>query len=139
MGIYGPKHVKVPSDAKYPGPPPYPILNTPETILDVSDLVFIDPVGTDPKSGKTAISEFYAMATRGGTTLEQMGPTHIADKSAAFAFKVHVQGIKSEDKAIDVDLPTGSMVIDVIDVFDFNDDGKISQMRAYWGPYNISQ
>ena len=46
MGIYGPKHVKVPSDAKYPGPPPYPILNTPETILDVSDLVFIDPVGT---------------------------------------------------------------------------------------------
>lgn len=107
--------------------------------LFADDAQVIDPVGTDPKTGKTAISKFYAMATRGGTTLEQTGPTHIADKSAAFAFKVHVQGIKSEDKAIDVDLPTGSMVIDVIDVFDFNDNGKISQMRAYWGSSNISQ
>lgn len=107
--------------------------------LFADDAQVIDPVGTDPKSGKTAISEFYAMATRSGSTLERTGPTRIADKSAAFAFKVHVKGIKPEDTAIDVDLPTGAMVIDVIDVFDFNDDGKISQMRAYWGPYNISQ
>jgi carboxypeptidase C (cathepsin A) len=46
MGAFGPKRVKVPSDAQYPGTPPYPILDTPESILDVSDLVFIDPVGT---------------------------------------------------------------------------------------------
>jgi carboxypeptidase C (cathepsin A) len=26
--------------------PPYPVVDAPETILDVSDLVFIDPVGT---------------------------------------------------------------------------------------------
>jgi carboxypeptidase C (cathepsin A) len=46
MGTYGPKRVSVPSDAEYPGAPPYPVLNSPETILDVTDLVFIDPVGT---------------------------------------------------------------------------------------------
>lgn len=46
MGAFGPKRVKVPSNAKFPGAPPYPILNAPESILDVSDLVFIDPVST---------------------------------------------------------------------------------------------
>jgi carboxypeptidase C (cathepsin A) len=46
MGAFGPKRVKVPSDAQFPGTPPYPILDTSESILDVSDLVFIDPVGT---------------------------------------------------------------------------------------------
>lgn len=46
MGTFGPKRVAVPSDAGYPGLPPYPLLAAPETILDVSDLVFVDPVGT---------------------------------------------------------------------------------------------
>jgi len=46
MGAFGPKRVKVPSDAQHPGHPPYPIMDTSETILDVSDLVFVDPVGT---------------------------------------------------------------------------------------------
>ena len=46
MGGYGPKRVVVPSDAQHAGLPPYPIVDAPETILDVSDLVFIDPVGT---------------------------------------------------------------------------------------------
>ncbi|MEM7280065.1 MAG: serine carboxypeptidase [Pseudomonadota bacterium] len=46
MGTFGPKRVSLPSDAKHPGPPPYPIVGAPETILDVTDLVFVDPVGT---------------------------------------------------------------------------------------------
>lgn len=46
MGGYGPKRIVVPSDAKHAGLPPYPLEDAPETILDVSDLVFIDPVGT---------------------------------------------------------------------------------------------
>lgn len=46
MGAFGPKRVKVPTDATHPGSPPYPILKTPESLLDVADLVFIDPVGT---------------------------------------------------------------------------------------------
>ena len=46
MGGYGPKRIVVPSDGQHAGLPPYPILEAPETILDVTDLVFIDPVGT---------------------------------------------------------------------------------------------
>lgn len=46
MGTFGPKRVSVPSDAKHAGTPPFPIISAPETILDVTDLVFVDPVGT---------------------------------------------------------------------------------------------
>ncbi|MCH8058449.1 MAG: serine carboxypeptidase [Proteobacteria bacterium] len=46
MGTYGPKRISVPSDASYPGSPPFKLVDAPETILDVTDLVFIDPVGT---------------------------------------------------------------------------------------------
>jgi carboxypeptidase C (cathepsin A) len=42
----GPRPVSVPSDARHPGAPPYPVSDAPETILDVTDLVFVDPVGT---------------------------------------------------------------------------------------------
>jgi len=46
MGTLGPRRVSLPSDAVHPGAPPYPVLDAPETILDVTDLVFVDPVGT---------------------------------------------------------------------------------------------
>ena len=46
MGTFGPQRVSVPSDAGHPGPPPYTVVAAPETILDVTDLVFVDPVGT---------------------------------------------------------------------------------------------
>lgn len=46
IGTYGPQRVSVPSDAGHAGAPPYSVLAAPETILDVTDLVFIDPVGT---------------------------------------------------------------------------------------------
>ncbi|WP_425594404.1 S10 family peptidase [Qipengyuania xiamenensis] len=46
MGAWGPKRVGIPSDARDDGAPPYPILDNPESLLDVADLVFIDPPGT---------------------------------------------------------------------------------------------
>ena len=46
MGTFGPRRVSLPSDAAHPGAPPYPVVAAPETILDVTDLVFVDPVGT---------------------------------------------------------------------------------------------
>jgi carboxypeptidase C (cathepsin A) len=46
MGTFGPKRVVVPSNAEHAGAPPYPLVESRETILDVTDLVFIDPVGT---------------------------------------------------------------------------------------------
>ncbi|MEC8179738.1 MAG: peptidase S10, partial [Pseudomonadota bacterium] len=46
MGAFGPKRVAIPSDARDDGAPPYPILDNPDSLLDVADLVFIDPPGT---------------------------------------------------------------------------------------------
>lgn len=45
LGTFGPRRVAFP-DAVTPPPPPYNIVDNPYSILDESDLVFIDPVGT---------------------------------------------------------------------------------------------
>ena len=31
----------------------------------------------------------------------------------------------------------GDMSIDIIDVFEFDDQGKVVSMKAYWGPENM--
>ncbi|MGB5646869.1 MAG: peptidase S10 [Muriicola sp.] len=47
MGLLGPQLVKVPSDANADdGAAPYQIMTNEQGILDLTDLVFIDPVGT---------------------------------------------------------------------------------------------
>jgi len=46
MGLLGPKLVQVPSDGQAAGAPPYPLVDNPHSLLAVSDLVFIDPIGT---------------------------------------------------------------------------------------------
>ncbi len=45
MGVLGPRRVIVP-DAGFAPPPPYEVVDNDYCILDVSDLVMIDPVGT---------------------------------------------------------------------------------------------
>src|SRR4028119_2523820 len=62
-GAFGPKRVAIPSDARDDGPPPYPLVDNPDSLLDVTDLVFIDPVGTgfSHALGKTDPKEFYGV------------------------------------------------------------------------------
>lgn len=45
MGAFGPKRVKT-TDAAPTPPPPYDVIENPNTLLDKTDMVFIDPVGT---------------------------------------------------------------------------------------------
>ena len=45
MGMLGPKIVPIPDDASFPTPP-YDLRDNPHSLLDKTDLVFIDPVGT---------------------------------------------------------------------------------------------
>ena len=63
MGAFGPKRVAIPSDATDDAGPPYPILDNPDSLLDVSDIVFIDPVGTgfSHALGKTDPKDFYGV------------------------------------------------------------------------------
>jgi carboxypeptidase C (cathepsin A) len=62
MGAFGPKRVNLPN-AKDDGAPPYPITDNPESLLDVTDLVFIDPVGTgfSHALGKTEAKSFWGV------------------------------------------------------------------------------
>ena len=63
MGAFGPKRVVIPSDAKDDGGPPYPIIDNAESLLDVTDLVFIDPVGTgfSRALGKTDPKDYWGV------------------------------------------------------------------------------
>ena len=63
MGAFGPKRVAIPSDARDDGAPPYPLFDNPDSLLDVTDLVFIDPPGTGFSYliGKTEAKEFYGV------------------------------------------------------------------------------
>ena len=63
MGAFGPKRVAIPSDARDDGAPPYPLVDNPDSLLDVTDLVFIDPPGTGFSYliGKTDPKDFYGV------------------------------------------------------------------------------
>lgn len=63
MGAFGPKHVAIPSDARDDGAAPYPLQDNPHALLDVTDLVFIDPVGTgwSRALGKTEAKSFWGV------------------------------------------------------------------------------
>jgi len=111
--------------------------------LYADDATVTDPVGTPAKEGKEAILAFYTMAVKNGARLKQNGPTRIAGNSAAFAFTVSVGAMTDVDGdvavAVAVELPKGGMTIDVIDTFQFDEDGKVTEMKAYWGPENITR
>ncbi|MEA1015431.1 S10 family peptidase [Sphingosinicella sp. LY1275] len=63
MGAFGPKRVAIPSDGTDDGAPPYPIVDNADSLLDVTDLVFIDPVGTgfSHALGKTDPKDFWGV------------------------------------------------------------------------------
>lgn len=63
MGAFGPKRVAIPSDARDDGAPPYPIVANPDSLLDVTDIVFIDPVGTgwSRALGKTDPKDYWGV------------------------------------------------------------------------------
>lgn len=62
LGIFGPKRIKLNDDGSLPKPP-FALEDNVESLLDVTDLVFIDPVSTGfsrPASGKDA-KEFHGV------------------------------------------------------------------------------
>lgn len=64
LGFFGPKVVKVDSDAKQDdGAAPYNLVTNEHGLLDVTDLVFIDPVGTGFSRlvGKGKPKDFYGL------------------------------------------------------------------------------
>ena len=90
--------------------------------LYAEDAIVEDPVGTDVHRGIDAICAFYEGALASGAKLVPTGTPRCAGNAVAFPFQVTMPG----------------MTIDIIDVFEFNEQGKIASMKAYWGPENLT-
>ncbi|HVN83229.1 MAG TPA: nuclear transport factor 2 family protein [Candidatus Binatia bacterium] len=82
-----------------------------------------DPVGSEPKRGRDAIREFYR-ASAGMVDLQLEGRVRVAGREAAAAMIARPTTAKG-------------MVIETLDVMTFDDDGRITSMRAYWSPDTI--
>ncbi len=64
MGLFGPQITKVDSDARIDdGGAPYPLINNNHAMLDLTDFVFIDPVGTGYSRvvGKGKVEDFWGL------------------------------------------------------------------------------
>lgn len=94
--------------------------------LYADDASVEDPAGTEPKRGD-AILQFYNNAFAGGAKVELTGPVRLAAQAAAFPFRAEI---------CRVDGPT--IIVDVIDIFEFDSAGKVARMTAYFGPANIT-
>jgi carboxypeptidase C (cathepsin A) len=72
MGSMGPRRVAVPSDAQDAGPPPYTVEDNAGALLDVTDLVFVDPVGTgfSRALGKHENKEFFGLSPDASSVAE---------------------------------------------------------------------
>jgi len=81
-----------------------------------------DPVGTPVREGIDEIVKFYENSMKLGVKLVLTGTPRCAGNAVAFPFKVNVPG----------------MTLEVIDVFEFNEDGEVVSMKAYWGPENTA-
>lgn len=92
--------------------------------LYAADATIEDPVGSPVLSGEM-IPALFRNAMERGLKLELTGPIRTAGDSAAFPFRIHYP--ESAERRC----------IDVIDTFRFDDQGRITQMRAFWGPDNI--
>jgi len=90
--------------------------------LYAEDATLEDPAGSPARHGIEEIIEFYKTAFKMGMKLKLTGKPRCAGNSVAFSF----------------DAVLKKMTISPIDVFEFNTDGKVQHMRAYWGPENVS-
>ena len=83
-----------------------------------------DPVGSKIVEGKEALRQFYSGAVTIDLTLTRTGPVRIAGVEAAFPFQLLME------------VDGTPMITDIIDVFRFDEEGKIVSMRAFWGESN---
>lgn len=92
--------------------------------LYAEDCCVEDPVGSSVKQGRAAVEEFYKSALAMNVKLQLESEIRIAGNEAAFAFTG------------EVDTGDGIMTFRPIDVMVFNDEGKVTSMRAFFGPTN---
>ncbi len=100
--------------------------NDPESVvaLFAENATVEDPVGAPLLKGRAAIREFYTRVMVGGVKLRLEGAVRAVADYAAFTFTALFDA-------------SGEKRIEIIDTFRFDDQGKVIEMRAFWGPGNV--
>ena len=101
-----------------------------ETFLDnfADDAWIEDPVGTPKHEGRDAIGAFYDQTTTMSDSIElrRTGPVRVAAGECAFPMQARPV------------LGGTTFAINIIDVMTFDDDGRITSMRAYWSEADMT-
>jgi len=95
--------------------------------LFAADAVQEDPVGHEPHVGIDAIREFFKVGFVADIRGELAGSVLCAPNAIAFPLAVT---FKAGDS---------TLKLEAIDVFEFNEEGKIQSMKAYWGAENCRE
>jgi steroid delta-isomerase len=86
----------------------------------------VDPVPSPPNIGKAAIGQFWDNIAGMADKMEpELDRVHVCGNEAALVFTINA---RSGD---------GGSAIDIVDIIEVNDDGKIASLRAYWDPAAI--
>ncbi len=85
-----------------------------------------DPVGTEVRTTRESLREFYAVIEPLKQTAELI-TVRIASNTAAFHFRLIT------------DFGENTFEVAPIDVMEFDDEGKITSMRAFWGQDDMIQ
>jgi steroid delta-isomerase len=93
--------------------------------LYAADATVEDPVGSEVHIGRHAIAGFYKNIENAPKETELLA-LRVAGHQAAFMF------------AITVGAGEHRVRIEPIDVMVFDSEGKISSMKAYWSPANVT-
>lgn len=93
--------------------------------LYAEDATIEDPVGTSLHIGRAAIRAFYAKATCIELKASLLGDIREAGDFLAFPFLIEMPG------------DNGKIRMEIIDTFNINKFGLISEMKAYWSKDNV--
>ena len=94
--------------------------------LYADDATVEDPVGGEVHIGRQAIHGFYSVMQAVQRECELV-TLRVAGHEAAFHFTLKITAGESR------------MLIEPIETMVFDGDGKISAMKAYWSPDNVTQ
>ena len=92
--------------------------------LYAADATLEDPVGSDLRRGRDAVHEFYA-AVEGVKKETELAQLRISGSEAAFFWHLTLDGGDSR------------MRISPISVMEFDEDARITSMRAFWSPSDM--
>jgi steroid delta-isomerase len=96
-----------------------------EAVVDLfaEDAVVEDPIGTEPQRGKDALRAFYQIAVDNVERMTLEGNVRVRDHYGAASMLAKVKG--------------ADVTMETLDVMEFNEDGLITKMTAYWGDSNM--